>query len=337
MDNNFHRHSTDDSTTLLQLIISQYGDSIIQDPKRFQSLFNDHSGGRYKRELNILLQSFSVDIPSDLNKKKDQVPFDIIRPHLIKRLEENCGIDNRWAEWAVDSWAFALGIISELPPVNNDNQRKSAYPDRNEIPSSNNPLSPNESQNTPLINLKKKTPPNKNISKMTAVSLGLALLLIVLISVFYVSFISNGNHVSSSSGSQDLTSTPTYSVISKPDTTQKVTPTPTLSKLFISVSPMSATTTVDNPFVGKVDFEIAVTDQNGNRVPRARIDVYDTSENVDGRGSRHELYDFEGSGIIPHFTLSKRSGNISFTARKDGYLDSSTVTAQINAIIKDPF
>jgi len=105
------------SRKILKEIISGYGNSVITDPKKFQSLFNDLTKGECKRESNLLFDSISENIPADLLKSKDLGSLDIVVPRLVNRLFQNRSIDRNHAEWVIYSWAFALGLIDENDPL----------------------------------------------------------------------------------------------------------------------------------------------------------------------------------------------------------------------------
>lgn len=98
---------------ILRSIYHQYGESILEDPRQFQALFKDLSKGQFIREMNLIKQSYSENIPSDLYKKRDQIPFQMLGPQLVKHLHESLGMEKGLAEWVVDSWAIAFDIIQE--------------------------------------------------------------------------------------------------------------------------------------------------------------------------------------------------------------------------------
>lgn len=110
-------HGHDTPRKILRAIYHRYGESILEDPRQFQALFKDLSKGQFIREMNLIKQSFSENIPSDLYRKRNQIPFQMFGPQLVKHLHESLGMEEGLAEWVVDSWAIAFDIIQENPPI----------------------------------------------------------------------------------------------------------------------------------------------------------------------------------------------------------------------------
>jgi tetratricopeptide (TPR) repeat protein len=110
MNENRPPNGSKDPRQILKKIISDEGDLIIKNPIKFRSLFNDLTRGECKRESNLLFDSISENIPTDLIKNQES--FEIIAPRLIERLFDSRSIDKKEGKWAVYTWAFALGIIS---------------------------------------------------------------------------------------------------------------------------------------------------------------------------------------------------------------------------------
>jgi tetratricopeptide (TPR) repeat protein len=89
-------------------IVQNEGEDIIQDPQRFIAFFNDYRKGQFVKELNLIKQTFSERIPQEMLEKKNQIPFDIHYPQLVKKLHETLGMQEQLAGWVVQSWALAL-------------------------------------------------------------------------------------------------------------------------------------------------------------------------------------------------------------------------------------
>jgi hypothetical protein len=96
----------------LKYIIGQYGRSIAEDPKRCEALLRDFCG-QYRKEINVLVSAIKESVPADLSSSKNRVPSTLLLAQLTKRLEDYLAIDREAARWAVESWAIALGLISE--------------------------------------------------------------------------------------------------------------------------------------------------------------------------------------------------------------------------------
>lgn len=93
----------------LQYIIQTLGIDITE-PRRCEGALRDLCP-EYKREIWILTAALKTDIPRDLQQLSSIEPHEILIPRLVKRLEDDCGIRESLARWAVETWAFALGVI----------------------------------------------------------------------------------------------------------------------------------------------------------------------------------------------------------------------------------
>lgn len=96
----------------LKYIITQYGRSISEDPKRCEALLRDLCG-QYRKEINVLVSAAKEGIPADLSNSQNTVSSDLLLSRLTKRLEDRLGLTQESAKWAVESWAIALGIVAE--------------------------------------------------------------------------------------------------------------------------------------------------------------------------------------------------------------------------------
>lgn len=73
----------------------------------------DHCG-EYRREINALVGALSEQVAVELTTGHiSGVPPQVLFPRLALRLYDRLGLDKDLAKWAVESWALALGILSE--------------------------------------------------------------------------------------------------------------------------------------------------------------------------------------------------------------------------------
>ncbi len=94
--------------------ISIYGLSLCDEPLRCKGLLLD-SCGQYRREINLLVNALEEHIPRELLNASKGTPYESLRNRLVRRLHEDRGLVEDYASWAVDSWALALGVISDIP------------------------------------------------------------------------------------------------------------------------------------------------------------------------------------------------------------------------------
>ena len=96
----------------LRLIINKYGQDLCGDRRRCEGLLKDLCG-EYRREINVLTSALEERVPLDLLAAERSMPHELLLTKLTKRLEENLGLTGEASRWAVNSWALALGILSE--------------------------------------------------------------------------------------------------------------------------------------------------------------------------------------------------------------------------------
>ena len=96
----------------LKEIILQYGHSLCDDPKRCGAFLLDFCG-QYRKEVSVLVNALKEKVALDLLASSSNVPLEVKIAQLTKRLQDNLGLTQEAARWAVESWGVALGVISE--------------------------------------------------------------------------------------------------------------------------------------------------------------------------------------------------------------------------------
>jgi formylglycine-generating enzyme required for sulfatase activity len=96
----------------LRELIVEYGRSLCDDPRRCEALLKDYCG-QYKREIFVLISALKNRVADDLLKAPAGVPQVSLFARLIKRLEDELGLAETAAKWAVESWALALCVIDQ--------------------------------------------------------------------------------------------------------------------------------------------------------------------------------------------------------------------------------
>jgi hypothetical protein len=99
--------------TLHEIIVT-YGADICDEPARLEGLLRDQCG-QYKREIRLLINTLKEGVVSELRLGKESMPVEVLIPRLCKKIEENLLLSPDVAEWAVKSWAVALGLLPSLP------------------------------------------------------------------------------------------------------------------------------------------------------------------------------------------------------------------------------
>src|ERR1700730_16751832 len=98
----------------LRYLIASEGRSLCDDPRRCEALLRDVCGA-HGREVNLLVTALRQGIATDLLGCQSGIPPAVVSARLTNRLD-NLGIAEDAARWAVDSWAYALGLPVSPPP-----------------------------------------------------------------------------------------------------------------------------------------------------------------------------------------------------------------------------
>lgn len=96
----------------LKQIITQYGRTLSEDPKLCEALLRDFCG-QYRKEINVIVIAIKEGVATDLLNSQNSVPSNLLLARMTKRLADRMGMSPEVADWVVDTWALALGIISE--------------------------------------------------------------------------------------------------------------------------------------------------------------------------------------------------------------------------------
>ena len=104
------KHDIKDDVPRLNLceILKTYGITIIEDPKRLKAFLNDLCKGKYSREINAIVSSLDENIPHEILKSKDNIPYDLLSTQLKNRLLKNTYHTEELILWTIESWAMAL-------------------------------------------------------------------------------------------------------------------------------------------------------------------------------------------------------------------------------------
>lgn len=94
---------------VLKQLITTYGISLCDNPARCKGLLKDHCGD-YQLEINVLITALEEHITDALLNTSNGIPYDFLSKQLVKRLKDTRGLGEEYAQWAVNSWAEALGI-----------------------------------------------------------------------------------------------------------------------------------------------------------------------------------------------------------------------------------
>lgn len=97
----------------LKRLLKQYGQELIDDPRRTEALLRDYCG-QHTREIFVLVNAQKQRVPNELLAAPTWMPRQATHSRLVRLLETKLAITEDAAEWAVSAWATAL----ELEPSN---------------------------------------------------------------------------------------------------------------------------------------------------------------------------------------------------------------------------
>jgi tetratricopeptide (TPR) repeat protein len=91
-------------------IVAEHGSAVWEDAPRLAGLLQE-SCGDYRREVFALTSALEAGVPSELASASESAPRKVLLIRLAKRVYDELGLTYESAQWAVESWALALGII----------------------------------------------------------------------------------------------------------------------------------------------------------------------------------------------------------------------------------
>ena len=91
-------------------LIQRFGADVATDPKRCEALLKDLLPNSFKREINALVSAVREGVPSELRQPTGGTPLPAVVVQQARKLHEDLGLDQSLAEWAVRTWAVALGV-----------------------------------------------------------------------------------------------------------------------------------------------------------------------------------------------------------------------------------
>jgi hypothetical protein len=94
----------------LKELMEKNGDSLLQDRDRCEGLLKDYCGG-HRREISAIVGALEERIPLELKSSwQTAMTPEAMRARLVQRLEDNRGLAPEIANYAVDTWSYALGV-----------------------------------------------------------------------------------------------------------------------------------------------------------------------------------------------------------------------------------
>src|SRR5271168_2533960 len=94
----------------LKELMEKNGDSLYQDRDRCEGLLKDYCAG-HRREISAIVGALEERVPLELRSSwQTAMTPEAMRARLVQRLEDNRGLAPEIANYAVDTWSYALGV-----------------------------------------------------------------------------------------------------------------------------------------------------------------------------------------------------------------------------------
>ena len=136
----------DEPRRTLRELIARHGPGLCSDARRCEGLLRDLCG-EHRREINILIGALRDRVPLDLLAGRNSVPMGLLLTRLAKRLEDQLALTEGAASWAIDTWALALGVVSDIELEEIKSRRnEAAVPHVEPTPGATRPASENETR-----------------------------------------------------------------------------------------------------------------------------------------------------------------------------------------------
>ena len=93
----------------LKRLLKQYGQELIDDPRRTEALLRDLCG-QHTREIFVLVNAQKQHVPNDLIAAPAWMPRQATYSRLSRLLQTKLALTEDAANWAVAAWAAALEL-----------------------------------------------------------------------------------------------------------------------------------------------------------------------------------------------------------------------------------
>jgi hypothetical protein len=118
---------TDDPRQGLFRLIRDYGERLVEDPRRLEALLRDLCP-QWDWKPRVLVDALKERVPQELTSASSSALVLVKSEQLARRLEVDLALTQEAARWAVDSWALAIGVVTSPPPTQNPTSKESRGP-----------------------------------------------------------------------------------------------------------------------------------------------------------------------------------------------------------------
>lgn len=112
---------SDTVPTALKGLVDRFGAELLAEPARLRGLLADEVP-QARKEISVLLLALEERVPQDLMRVHSGESASSLTPRLARRLTEEKAMSPEAARWAVNAWAYGMGIdgIVDSQPAKDD-------------------------------------------------------------------------------------------------------------------------------------------------------------------------------------------------------------------------
>jgi hypothetical protein len=118
----------------LKEIIIQHGRSLCDDPQRCEAFLRDHCG-QYKREIFLLISTLKQGVAKDL-LNSGNIPVEVLLGRLINQMQNDLGLTEEAAQYAVESWAHVLDKMAQITTLQETRRAEQKQETTSSVPTS---------------------------------------------------------------------------------------------------------------------------------------------------------------------------------------------------------
>jgi len=105
----------------LKALVDRFGAELLAEPARLRGLLADEVP-QARKEISVLMLALEERVPQDLMRVHSGESASSLTPRLARRLTEEKSLSPDAARWAVNAWAYGMGldVIVDSQPARND-------------------------------------------------------------------------------------------------------------------------------------------------------------------------------------------------------------------------
>ncbi|MDM8563845.1 hypothetical protein QUF54_10875, partial [Candidatus Marithioploca araucensis] len=91
-------------------LINRHGTILCENIEQCEFFLRKSCGEKYHPEIFVLINAIKEGVTKELLTQPSGLPNDAVFNRLAQQLHDNLCLENKSAEWAVQTWGIALGV-----------------------------------------------------------------------------------------------------------------------------------------------------------------------------------------------------------------------------------